>query len=122
MWMVVDAKPVKEFHQCRNGFYGGCSVPCETCNGKRFRREVLKLPLLEKISMIFLTMTIDDAVAFFETKPSIKITQKLKPARCWIRYVQLGQSSSTLSVVKPKNKTSFFSGKRSDKRKSIVCI
>jgi excinuclease ABC subunit A len=37
---------------------------CETCNGKRFKKELLKLHLLGKIFTI-LTMTIDDAVAFF---------------------------------------------------------
>jgi excinuclease ABC subunit A len=43
-------------------------------------------------------MTIDDAVAFFETNEQHKITQKLKPLQdVGLGYVQLGQSSSTLS-------------------------
>jgi excinuclease ABC subunit A len=37
----------------------------ETCNGKRFKRKYSKLPLLEKNINDILTMTIDDAVAFF---------------------------------------------------------
>jgi excinuclease ABC subunit A len=45
-----------------------------------------------------LTMTIDDAIAFFTEKKQIKIIQKLQPLQdVGLGYVQLGQSSSTLS-------------------------
>jgi excinuclease ABC subunit A len=37
-------------------------LPCETCNGKRFKKELLEV-CWENIHDI-LTMTIDDAVAF----------------------------------------------------------
>ena len=43
-------------------------------------------------------MTIDDAIAFFEKNKQAKITQKLQPLQdVGLGYVQLGQSSSTLS-------------------------
>ena len=43
-------------------------------------------------------MTIDDAVAFFEERDQAKIMRKLKPLQdVGLGYVQLGQSSSTLS-------------------------
>jgi excinuclease ABC subunit A len=43
-------------------------------------------------------MTIDDALAFFEEHKQTKITQKLQPLQdVGLGYVQLGQSSSTLS-------------------------
>ena len=43
-------------------------------------------------------MTIDDSILFFEKNKQIKITQKLQPLQdVGLGYVQLGQSSSTLS-------------------------
>ena len=45
-----------------------------------------------------LTLTIDDALAFFGAHSQTKITQKLQPLQdVGLGYVQLGQSSSTLS-------------------------
>ena len=45
-----------------------------------------------------LTMTIDDAISFFKEHKQTKITQKLQPLQdVGLGYVQLGQSSSTLS-------------------------
>jgi excinuclease ABC subunit A len=71
---------------------------CETCNGKRFKKEVLEVTFNDKNIDDILTMTVEDAVAFFETHEEQKITKKLKPLKdVGLGYVQLGQSSSTLS-------------------------
>ena len=79
-------------------FMADVQLPCETCSGKRFKKEVLEVTFHEKNINDILTMTIDDAVAFFETNKQAKITQKLKPLQdVGLGYVQLGQSSSTLS-------------------------
>jgi excinuclease ABC subunit A len=79
-------------------FMADVQLPCETCNGKRFKKEVLEVAFAGKNIHDILTMTIDDAVAFFETNQQQKITQKLKPLQdVGLGYVQLGQSSSTLS-------------------------
>ena len=79
-------------------FMADVQLPCETCNGKRFKKEVLEVAFADKNIHDVLTMTIDDAVAFFETNQQHKITQKLKPLQdVGLGYVQLGQSSSTLS-------------------------
>ncbi|MEZ7504421.1 excinuclease ABC subunit UvrA [Flavobacterium sp. Arc2] len=79
-------------------FMADVQLPCETCNGKRFKKEVLEVTFAGKNINDILTMTIDDAVAFFETNEQHKITQKLKPLQdVGLGYVQLGQSSSTLS-------------------------
>jgi excinuclease ABC subunit A len=79
-------------------FMADVQLPCETCNGKRFKKEVLEVAFAGKNIHDILTMTIDDAVAFFETNQQHKITQKLKPLQdVGLGYVQLGQSSSTLS-------------------------
>ncbi|MBD0725753.1 excinuclease ABC subunit A [Flavobacterium sp. L1I52] len=79
-------------------FMADVQLPCETCNGKRFKKEILEVAFEGKNINDILTMTIDDAVAFFETSKQAKITQKLKPLQdVGLGYVQLGQSSSTLS-------------------------
>ena len=73
-------------------------LPCETCNGKRFKKEILEVTFEEKSIHDILTMTIDDAIAFFTKHKQNKIIQKLQPLQdVGLGYVQLGQSSSTLS-------------------------
>ncbi len=79
-------------------FMADVHLECETCHGKRFKKEVLEVNFEGKNIDDILTMTIDDAIAFFEQHQQTKITQKLKPLQdVGLGYVQLGQSSSTLS-------------------------
>ncbi|MFV8327881.1 excinuclease ABC subunit UvrA [Flavobacterium sp. ZS1P14] len=79
-------------------FMADVQLPCETCNGKRFKKEVLEVAFEGKNINDILTMTIDDAIAFFIAHKQAKITQKLQPLQdVGLGYVQLGQSSSTLS-------------------------
>jgi excinuclease ABC subunit A len=79
-------------------FMADVHLECETCNGKRFKKEVLEVNFEGKNIDNILKMTIDEAVMFFETHGQNKITQKLQPLKdVGLGYVQLGQSSSTLS-------------------------
>ena len=79
-------------------FMADVQLPCETCNGKRFKKEVLEVAFEGKNIHDILTMTIDDAISFFVANKHTKITQKLQPLQdVGLGYVQLGQSSSTLS-------------------------
>jgi len=79
-------------------FMADVQLPCDTCNGKRFKKEILEIYFEGKNIDDVLTMTIDDAVAFFSAAKQTKITQKLQPLQdVGLGYVQLGQSSSTLS-------------------------
>jgi excinuclease ABC subunit A len=79
-------------------FMADVSLPCDTCGGKRFKKEVLEVAFEGKNIDDVLTMTIDDAIAFFTEHKQTKITQKLQPLQdVGLGYVQLGQSSSTLS-------------------------
>ena len=79
-------------------FMADVSLPCETCGGKRFKKEVLEVAFEGKNIDTILTMTIDDAIAFFTENKQTKIVQKLQPLQdVGLGYVQLGQSSSTLS-------------------------
>lgn len=79
-------------------FMADVQLNCETCNGKRFKKEVLEVHFNGKNIDDVLTMTIDDAVAFFKEHKQTKLIQKLQPLQdVGLGYVQLGQSSSTLS-------------------------
>lgn len=79
-------------------FMADVHLECETCNGKRFKKEILEVIFEGKNIDDILTMTIDDAVAFFGKHKQTKIIQKLQPLQdVGLGYVQLGQSSSTLS-------------------------
>ena len=79
-------------------FMADVHLECETCNGKRFKKEILEVKFEDKNVDDVLSMTIDDAVAFFTKHKQAKIIQKLQPLLdVGLGYVQLGQSSSTLS-------------------------
>ncbi|MGV7106385.1 excinuclease ABC subunit UvrA [Flavobacterium sp. U410] len=79
-------------------FMADVHLECETCNGKRFKKEILEVTFEGKNIDDILKMTIDDAVEFFSKHNQTKITQKLQPLQdVGLGYVQLGQSSSTLS-------------------------
>ncbi|WP_010229412.1 excinuclease ABC subunit UvrA [Gillisia marina] len=79
-------------------FMADVHLECETCKGKRFKKEVLEVQFADKNIDDILTMTIDEAIEFFDTNDIHKITKKLQPLQdVGLGYVQLGQSSSTLS-------------------------
>ena len=79
-------------------FMADVHMECETCNGKRFKKEVLEVKFEDANIDHVLNMTIDDAVAFFDKNNQSKIVTKLKPLQdVGLGYVTLGQSSSTLS-------------------------
>ena len=72
--------------------------PGENCKGKRFKNEILKVKYHKKSIDDILTMTVDEAIIFFSLHENKKISNKLKPLQdVGMGYVQLGQSSSTLS-------------------------
>lgn len=79
-------------------FMADVHLECEACHGKRFKKEVLEVTFEGKNIDDVLKMTIDDALLFFIANNQTKISQKLQPLQdVGLGYVQLGQSSSTLS-------------------------
>ena len=79
-------------------FMADVHLECDTCKGKRFKKEVLEVQFQEKNIHDILNMTVEDAIYFFSNNGETKITNKLKPLQdVGLGYVQLGQSSSTLS-------------------------
>ena len=79
-------------------FMSDIKLKCESCKGKRFKKNVLQVKYMNKNIDDVLNMTIDNAYQFFLSNNQNKIATKLK---CLIDvgmgYVNVGQSSSTLS-------------------------
>jgi len=102
-------------------FMADVHLECETCKGKRFKKEVLEVTFANKSIDDILTLTIDDAIAFFETNDQPKIKTKLKPLQdVGLGYVTLGQSSSTLSGGEAQRiKLATFLGKGNNKDKAL---
>lgn len=79
-------------------FMADVHLECEACKGQRFKKEILEIRVDERSIYDVLCMTVDEAIEFFEGRGDKKIVQKLMPLQdVGLGYVQLGQSSSTLS-------------------------
>lgn len=79
-------------------FMADVDLICDECNGKQFKKEVLEVKFEGKSIHDLLTMSIDEAIAFFQLHKQTKIRNKLQPLQdVGMGYVALGQSSSTLS-------------------------
>lgn len=77
-------------------FMADIFLTCETCGGQRFKQHILDVTYHDKNVSEVLGMTIDEALEFFTKEP--KIISKIKPlVDVGLGYVQLGQSSNTLS-------------------------
>ena len=96
-------------------FMADVQLKCDSCGGKRFKKEVLEVKFNNKTIDDVLNMTIDDALMFFETHNCSKIKKKLQPLQdVGLGYVTLGQSSSTLSGGEAQRiKLASFLGKGS---------
>ena len=71
-------------------------VPCEVCEGKRYNRETLEVHYKGKSIYDVLNMTVEEALEFFETVPSIR--RKIQTLYdVGLSYVKLGQPSPELS-------------------------
>jgi excinuclease ABC subunit A len=71
-------------------------ITCETCEGKRFRPEILKVTYRDKNISEVLNMTVVEAITFFQNHH--RILSKLQILRdVGLGYLTLGQSTNTLS-------------------------
>ncbi len=80
-------------------FMADLVLECEQCHGRRFKQDILDVHYRGKSIYDVLCMTVNQAVEFFSEDPACaKIVKRLKPLQdVGIGYIQLGQSSSTLS-------------------------
>ncbi len=77
-------------------FLADVHLTCESCKGKRFKDEVLEVNMNGKNIHDVLSMSVDEAIEFF--KDEKEVSNKIKPlTNVGLGYVQLGQSSNTLS-------------------------
>lgn len=83
-------------------FMADVHLVCDSCNGRRFKDEILEVRYQGKNIYELLEMTVEEAIEFFHPKnqqsTEKKIIKKLQTlADVGLGYVKLGQSSSTLS-------------------------
>ena len=77
-------------------FLSNVFVPCESCQTKRYNREVLNVKFRGKSIADVLEMTVAEALEFFENHRLIR--RKLETLhQVGLDYITLGQSSTTLS-------------------------
>ena len=82
-------------------FMADVTMVCEECGGMRFKPDILEVRYKEKNINDILSMSVEEAIAFFaaQNEPlAKKIASRLKVLEdVGLGYVQLGQSSSSLS-------------------------
>jgi excinuclease ABC subunit A len=77
-------------------FFEDIYAPCEVCEGKRFKPDILAIRHRGHTISDVLAMTVDDALSFFTNEP--KLSEKLRLlSSIGLGYLQLGQSATTLS-------------------------
>ena len=77
-------------------FLDDVRMPCEVCNGRRYRGEVLAVPYRGRSIADVLDLSIEEAIAVFEDQS--RIVTALEPLiRVGLGYLTLGQPLSTLS-------------------------
>ncbi len=82
-------------------FMADVQLICESCQGKRFKDEILDVKYKDKNIFDVLELTVNEAIEFFSEEKSTttkRIIEKLKPLQdVGLGYIKLGQASSTLS-------------------------
>jgi len=77
-------------------FMADIFLTCESCQGKRFKPDILEVEYNGKNIADVLDMTVEEGLEFFKEKKSIH--EKIQPLfDVGMGYVKLGQSSNTLS-------------------------
>jgi excinuclease ABC subunit A len=77
-------------------FMDNVVIPCDVCDGKKYRDEILEVQYKNKNISEILSMTVSDAMNFFVAHPNIrKPLSVLKEVG--LDYVQLGQPATSLS-------------------------
>ncbi len=82
-------------------FMADVKMVCESCGGKRFISDILEVKYHDKNINDVLNMSVDEAIDFFGSQKDLtakRIAERLQPLQdVGLSYVQLGQSSSSLS-------------------------
>lgn len=105
-------------------FMADVRLICESCHGKRFKEDILRVTYNNRSIFDVLEMTVDEAIEFFgqaDKSTEQKIVKKLGPLQqVGLGYVKLGQSSSTLSGGESQRvKLAYFLSKESEEEKGL---
>lgn len=104
-------------------FMADIFLKCESCQGKRFKQEVLEIEHKGKNIFDVLDMTVEEGLEFFKDKKTVY--EKILPLyEVGLGYVKLGQSSNSLSGGEAQRvKLASFLGKNnSDNQSNILFI
>ncbi|MEC8616719.1 MAG: excinuclease ABC subunit UvrA [Bacteroidota bacterium] len=106
-------------------FMADVHLTCEDCNGKRFKEEVLEVKFKNKNIAEILEMTVEESLSFFDENDTYckKIKSKIEALNdVGLEYVQLGQSSNTLSGGEAQRikLASFLTSKKTTQRKLFI--
>ena len=84
------------FERVEMQFLSDVFITCPDCGGKRFKKHILRIRYNGKNIRDILTMTVNEALAFFKNHP--KIINPLKPlSDVGLGYIRLGQPVNTFS-------------------------
>ena len=108
-------------------FMADVEMVCEACGGRRFQSDILEVKYQGKDISQVLDMSVEEAIAFFgaQREPlAQRIASRLQPlVDVGLSYVQLGQSSSSLSGGESQRiKLASFLGKDFEAKGSILFI
>lgn len=79
-------------------FMNDLTLTCESCHGKRFKKDILDVRYEGKNIFDILEMTVNEATEFFAQHNQPQIVSKLQPLRdVGLGYLKMGQNSSSLS-------------------------
>lgn len=79
-------------------FMADLVLECDSCHGKRFKKDILEVMFHDKNIYDVLEMTVSEAIEFFSKYEQKTIVDRLRPLEeVGLGYIKLGQSSSTLS-------------------------
>ena len=84
------------FNRVEMHFLPDVWIPCETCNSTGYNVETLEIRYNGKNIAEVLTMTVDEALTFFDENPRICRTLQML-TDVGLGYIELGQSATTLS-------------------------
>lgn len=101
-------------------FMADITIPCESCHGKRYQKDILEVEYRGKNIYDILEMTINQAVEFFSEEAGTqekRIIKRLQPLiDVGLGYIKIGQNSSSLSGGENQRVklASFFADDRKD--------
>jgi excinuclease ABC subunit A len=105
-------------------FMSDVEIVCDNCKGSRYQEEIFDIKIAGKTIADVLNFTVEEAIIFFSSLPdrlAKNIVSALKPLQdVGLDYLQLGQSSSSLSGGEAQRvKLASFLGKASDSKKTL---